>query len=425
MSIRQVHLLQTRRFLPLFVTQFLGAFNDNMVKNAFVILITYRLAEIMGLNAQILVTLVAGLYILPFFLFSATAGQLADKYEKSHLICLIKLAEVLIMLLAALGFYLQSIAMLMTVLFALGVHAAFFGPLKYAILPDQLHEDELLAGNGLIEAGTFIAILIGTIAGGVLILRAHGSLVVSMIGLFAALVGWFSSYFVPVTSVNNPGLCLSFNFVRATYNNLCYARQQKAVFLAILGISWFWLVGATFLAELAVFAKDILHANQSVVTFFLTLFSVGLAIGSLLCNSLLQGRVHTKYVPMAALGLMLLTLDLCWAASTAITSTGNLIGLSVFLHTFQGWRITLDLLILAICGGVYTVPLYALMLQRSEKAHRACVIGSNNIMNALFMVLSAMMTLLMLKGGFSVTDVFLIVGLGNGAVALYLSKLRA
>jgi len=422
----ELALLHTRRFLPLFITQFLGAFNDNTFKNALVILITYRLAEIDKLNSQILVTLAAGIFILPFFLFSATAGQLADKYEKSRLISIIKFVEILLMLTATIGFYLQNVSLLMLVLFGMGTHSTFFGPLKYAILPEHLQKNELIAGNGLVEAGTFIAILLGTIIGGILILHRYGEYIISAAVCMVAIGGWVSSWFIPKTHDYDSALQVRYNLIKETFRLIQYSRKRKDIFLAIIGISWFWLVGATFLAEFPVLVKDILHANENVVTFFLTLFSIGLALGSLICNRLLKGNIHATYVPWGALGITLFTIDLYFAATRADFSIANTIPFitpSELLQTINGWRITFDLLLIAICGGIYTVPLYAILQYRSEEAHRARVIASNNIMNALFMVIAAIVTLLMLKYGFTVMEVFLSVAIVNIIVVFYLQKL--
>lgn len=424
MKTSQFELLKTRRFLPLFITQFLGAFNDNVFKNALVILITYRIAEVASLNAQILVTLAAGIFILPFFLFSATAGQLADKYEKSRLISIAKFAEILLMIGAVFGFYLQNIPLLMGVLFLLGMQAAFFGPLKYAILPDHLRENELIAGNGLIEAGTFLSILLGTILGGVFILHAAGVYLISGMILFIAAGGFLSSLYIPKTKRRNAKLTVSCNFITETFRVIQYSKERWDIYLSILGISWFWLVGATFLAEFPVFTKDALNANQNVVTFFFATFSIGIGIGSLLCNQLLKGRVHATYVPLGALGISLFTVDLYIAAGHAsLQSSPALLTLGQFLFSLNGWRITLDLLLIAISGGLYTVPLYAILQQRSDEAHRARVIASNNVINALFMVFAAIVTMLLLKLGVSVRRVFLLVAIVNGAVAIYICKL--
>lgn len=419
----QFDLLKTRRFLPLFITQFLGAFNDNTFKNALVILITYKIA-VSSLNAQLLVTAAAGIFILPFFLFSATAGQLADKFEKSRLMAVVKLAEVLVMVLAAFGFHSQNVPMLMLVLFLLGTQAAFFGPVKYAILPNQLAEDELIAGNGLVEAGTFLSILLGTITGGALVLLPYGEYLISVIICILAAAGFVSSLYIPNTLVRNPELKISLNFIRETYRVIQYSKERWDIYLAILGISWFWLVGAVFLAEFPIFTRDILHANENVVTYFIALFSCGIAVGSLFCNRLLRGKVHATYVPLGALGITIFTIDLYIAARHAsLASYAQLLTPLQFLHSFNGWRISLDLLLAAACGGIYTVPLYAMLQANSEASHRARVIASNNVINSLFMVAAALATLVMLNLGFRVNHVFLIIGILNGLVAVFICRL--
>lgn len=425
MSVNQFSLLKSRRFAPLFITQFLGAFNDNVYKNALVMLITYQIASDLGRNSQILVTLAAGLFILPFFLFSATAGQLADKYERSRLISIIKLAEIIIMLLASVGLFFHSTYMLMAVLFFLGVQAAFFGPVKYAILPDLLQENELIAGNGLIEAGTFLSILIGTIIGGVLIMLLWGNHLVSVAICVVSVLGFISSLFIPNTNIKNLSMVLRYNFLYETVRVINYSREHRTIFRCIFGISWFWLVGSIFLAELPVFAKDILHTNEHVVTFFMATFSIGIGIGSLLCNRISNGQINLAYVRLGAIGISIFILDLYFATShVSIFPAGNLMSLTEFLHTFAGWRITVDLILIATSGGLYTVPLYAMLQIRSEVSHRARVIASNNVINALFMVIAAIGTIVMLKAGFTVTDIFLVTAILNSLVAIYIYKLR-
>lgn len=424
MAANQLNLLMTRRFLPLFITQFFGALNNNIFKNALILLITFRIADLVGLNSQLLVAMAAGFFILPFFLFSATAGQLADKYEKSRMISVIKLIEMMLMVLAVIGFYLKSTCFLMFVLFALGVQATFFGPLKYAILPEHLHENELIAGNGLIEAGTFISILLGTILGGALILQKNGEYVISAIIMLVALAGWCSSLFIPRTNTHQAELKINYNFISETKNLLIYSKQIRDIFLCILGISWFWLFGATFLSELPVFAKDTLHAHQSVVILFLAIFSIGLAIGSVICNKLLNGKIHVTYVPFGILGMSIFTIDLYFSAGhILIGSVNSLMGTYQFLCSINGWRIAIDLLLIAIFGGLYTVPLYAMMQNRSTPSHRARVIAVNNVVNALFMVIAAVATAVMIKFGFTVLDIFLTIAICNGLVAVYVCNL--
>ncbi len=424
MQPNQSHLLKTRRFLPLFLTQFLGAFNDNVYKNALVILITYSVAEKAGLNAQVLVTLAAGIFILPFFLFSATAGQLADKHDKAKLIRIIKAVEIVLMLAAAVGFYLQSVAFLMTVLFLMGTQSSFFGPIKYGILPDQLHEDELIGGNALIEAGTFVAILIGTILGGLLILAEGGITWVSGMVIGVAVIGWISSLSIPSTGAAAPDITVRYNVFTETYKIIGHIRENKVVFRSILGISWFWLFGASFLSQFPTYGKDVIGGNEQVVTLFLTVFSIGIGVGSLLCNKLLKGEIAATYVPLGVLGMTLFTVDLYFASSHSVTASGGeLMGVSAFLGAFSSWRVLFDLFGISVCGGIYIVPLYSLMQSRSEKEYRSRTIAGNNVMNALFMVVSALWITWMLTRDFTVTEVFLTLAVVNGLVSIYICSL--
>ncbi len=424
MSHSQFTLLGTRRFLPLFLTQTLGAFNDNVFKNALVILITYSLASKQGLNAQLMVTAAAGIFILPFFLFSATAGQLSDKYDKARLIRLIKIAEIFLMIGTAIGFYLQSVSFLMIMLFLMGTQSTFFGPLKYAILPDHLHKDELIGGNGLIEAATFLAILLGTVVGGVFILIQGGVHIISICILLVALAGWYSSRFIPSTEPAMPLLRVNANFLTETWKIIRYTAGYRDIFLAILAISWFWLVGATFLAQVPTFGKDVLGGNQNLVTLLLLVFSVGIGVGSLLCNRMLKGVVNATYVPLGALGITVFAVDLYFASRHAQPAAGAaLIGAAEFLTTFNGWRILVDILLLAIAGGIYVVPLNAIVQERSDEEHRSRNIAAVNIINSLFMVISALGTAAMLTAGFSVPEVFLSVAIVNAGVAFYITRL--
>ncbi len=411
MNTNTFHLLKTSRFLPLFITQFFGAFNDNVFKNAMAILMVYRLANTVHMNSETLVMLAGAIFIIPFFLFSSLAGQLADKYEKSRLIAIIKLIEIILMLIAACSFYTANLYLMFFVLWMLGMHSTFFGPLKYAILPDQLHENELVAGNGLIEAGTFLAILIGTMIGSGFILHMHGTLLISSLLLLVALGGWISSFYIPVSSNYNSTIKINFNILHGTWRLMVYATQRKDIFLSILGISWFWLFGSVFLLALPVFVKDSLHAGATIVTLFLTLFSVGLGIGAILCNKLVKGKVDTRYVPLGVLGVSIFTIDLYFASHYPFAS-------------INGWRLSLDLLLMAICGGIYTVPLYGLMQQRSELSHRSRVIASNNILNALFMVMGALAATALGKMGLSVSQILLAMAIVNLLVAIGLSFRR-
>lgn len=419
----QFSLLRTRRFLPLFLVQFLGAFNDNIFKNALVILITYQIVSSSALQTQLAVTFAAGIFILPFFLFSAMAGQLADKFSKSRLIIIIKFCEIIFMLLAALGFYLQNVSLLMTTLFLMGTHSTFFGPIKYAILPDLLRENELIGGNALIEAGTFLAILLGTILGGILVLLHAGTVIVSVMAITVAITGFLFSFFVLSTMPPQPALKINFNIFQETFRIVKQSREEKTVFRSILGISWFWLVGATFLSQIPNFTKDILGANNYVVTLFLVIFSVGVATGSLICNRLLKGEISAKYVPAGILAMTAFIIDMYFASSYVVKNSGEIIGIAEFLTSPNHWRILFDMFFMAVSSGVYIVPLYVIMQTRTAQQHRARTIACNNILNALFMVMSVVGVMLLLSFNLTIAHVFLVLGIANAFAAAYVCKL--
>ena len=423
MASGQLYLLGQRRLLPLFVTQFLGALNDNVFKNALVMLITYQVASESGHDSQILVTLAAGVFILPFFLFSAMAGQLADQMEKALLIRRIKMAEVVVMLLGAIGIWLLNVWFLLFILFLMGSQSAFFGPVKYAIFPDHLRQDELIGGNALVEAGTFLAILLGTIAGGLTVLSQHGTLIIAFAVVLLAVSGWLASRKIPPAPAVDPSVVIDINIFRETWRIMQRTVAQRDVFLSILGISWFWLVGATYLTQFPTLAKVVVGGNEEVVTLFLAVFSIGIGVGSLLCNRLLVGEISARFVPMAAFGMALFALDLVYAAHHLVPMQGALLGVGAFLQSAANWRILVDLLLMAISGGIYIVPLYSIMQMRSPEQVRSRIIAGNNIMNALFMVVSAVITLVMFNAGFKVTDVFLVMAVANILVALYICKL--
>lgn len=423
MEHNQFHLLKLKRFLPLFVTQFLGAMNDNLFKQALIMLITFRLAHQLSMDAAIMVTIAGGIFILPFFLFSAMAGQIADRFEKSRSIRLIKLFEILIMALAAIGFYTAQPYYLLGVLFLMGTQSAFFGPLKYSILPSHLHQDELIGGNALIEGGTFLAILIGTIAGGLIILTDNGVALISVGILALALLGWGSSFMIPRSQAAAPDLKISANILGQTWRMMRLAAEKRAIYLSILGISWFWLLGATFLAQFPSYTKNILGADQTVVTLFMAIFSIGIGIGSLWCNKLLKGEISAKFVPFGALGLTFFTLDLYFASQSMTVSTSQLLGLSAFMQNPMSWRILVDLLGIAVSGGIYSVPLYAILQHDSDNENRSRIIAANNILNALFIVVGAGVAAGLLSAGWSITQLFLAMAIVNLLVAFYIIKL--
>jgi len=414
-----MHFFFAKRFLPLFITQFLGAFNDNFFKNALVVLITYRLAAESGMNSAMLVAAAAAIFILPYFLFSALSGQLADKIERTRIARAVKIAEIILMILASIGFYIGNIWFLLAVLFGMGVHSTFFGPIKYALLPQHLSKGELLPGNAAIEAGTFLSILLGTIAGGLLILQPNGDLLVTALLLLIAVIGLFSAMKIPTAPAPEPGLKIRYNLFTETAKLIKSARTDKPVFRAILGISWFWFIGATFLAQFPVYAKESLNADASVVTFFLTVFSIGIGIGSFLCNALAKGQVTLRYGFWALIGLSIFAFDLSLAsAHPHIMANDDLINLKTFLQYKEHWRILVDLLGVAICGGVYIVPLYAFLQHKGDVSRMARLIAANNVMNALYMVSSAILLMVLAAIHLPIPQIFLVVAGLNLLIAL-------
>ena len=418
----QFALLKTRRFAPFFVTQFLGAFNDNLYKNALIVLLTFHAASWTTLKPEVLSNLAAGIFILPFFLFSATAGQLADKFDKARLARLVKVLEMVIMAVAGLGFFMQSLNLLLGALFLLGLHSTLFGPVKYAILPQHLREDELVGGNALIESGTFVAILIGTLAGGLLAGAGGHPAWVAMAGFSVAAAGYLSSWWIPVAPAPAPDLKVNFNLFSETWNNIGFARRERVVFLAILGISWFWLYGALFLAQFPVFAKSILGGNETSVTLLLAIFTVGIGLGSMLCERLSGKYVEIGLVPFGSIGLTLFGIDLYFASPTALPTDAPL-GMLQLLTQPGNWRVFFDLFALGVFGGFFIVPLYVLIQLRSAPEHRARIIAANNILNALFMVVGSLAAAGLLGQGVTIPELFGMAALCNALVAIYIYSL--
>ena len=423
MTVKAPHLLKTRRFLPLFITQFLGAMNDNIIKQALIVMIIFSLLDSSDMDPGILVTIAAGIFILPFFLFSATAGQIADKFEKSASIQRIKFVEILIMATACFGFYLSNTWFLILVLFLMGTQSSFFGPLKYGILPNHLKEGELLAGNALIEAGTFLAILIGTIIGGLLIVIENGVVIISTILFLIALVGWTASRSIPTAAAADPNLKINYNILQEIGRMVGRARQTRTVFLSIIGISWFWVVGATFLSQFPNYSKTLLGGNASVVTLFMIVFSVGIGIGSYGCTKLLKGVISAKYVPLSAFALSAFITDLYFVSVNLSPPPDVLITVSDFLSSPRNLRILFDLVGISICGGLYTVPLYAILQNDSDPTKRSRIIAANNLLNALFMVFGAVVATGMLALDYTIPEVFLLLAIANCFIALYIMRL--
>jgi len=411
-------LLRTRRFLPLFVTQFLGALNDNVLKNALVVLLTFQAANWTTIRPELLANLAAGIFILPFFLFSATAGQLADKYDKARLARLVKLLEIVIVLIGGVGFTLRSIEVLFVALFLLGLHSTLFGPIKYAILPQHLREDELVGGNALIEAGTFVAILLGTLLGGLLAGGTAATTWITAVGLVIAVAGYLAARGIPAAVPPAPTLAINPNPLTETWRNLNFARENRTVFLSIMGISWFWLYGALFLTQFPAYTRNVLGGDETAVTLLLATFTFGIGAGSMLCAKLSAGQVELGLVPLGSIGLTLFGIDLALASPAA--PLGQTLGALALLNLAATWRILFDLLMLGLFGGLFIVPLYALVQQRSHPQHRARIIAANNIFNALFMVVGALSAAGLLAAGLTIPLLFGVAALCNAAVALFI-----
>ena len=421
-SQRQFALLRERRFAPFFWTQFVGAANDNVFKNAFVVFVTFAAADTLAVDAGMTVNLIGAVFILPFMLFSATSGQLADKYEKSRLIRLIKLFEVAIMGIGLAGFLQSSVALLFAALALLGVHSTLFGPVKYAILPQHLALDELVGGNGLVEMGTFVAILLGTIAGGLVVgVQPGGPLLAGGLTIVIAVGGWLASRRIPVTPAVAPALVIRWNPLTETLRNLQVARENRVVWRSMLGISWFWFYGAIYLAQLPAFARDVLGGDEHVFTLLLALFSIGIGVGSLMCERLSGRKVEVGLVPFGSIGLTVFGVDV-WLATRSMGATGTG-GVAEFLALGASWRVVVDIILLGVFGGFYTVPLYALIQARSPPSHRSRIIAANNILNALFIIASAALAIALLRSGVSVPQLFLAVGVLNALVAAYIYTL--
>lgn len=422
----QIQLLKERRFFPLFWTQFSAAFNDNFLKNAMIILITFKAANVAGIAPAEMVSVAGGIFILPFFLFSATAGQLADKYEKSRLIRIIKAAEIAIMVLATVGFLTEHFVFLLIVLFLMGLHSTFFGPLKFSILPQCLSEHELVGGNALIEAGTFLSILIGTIAGGVLIaIPKWGPILVSTILIVIGIIGFLTSVLIPKADPVAPDLKIQWNPITPTWSILKDTSKNGTVFRSILGISWFWFLGGAMLSLFPPYCKEVLKSDESVITLFLACFSVGIGVGALFCEKLSRRRIELGLVPLGSIGMSLFCVDLYFAGRPEVVLTHLAPNFTAwdFVQNIQGLHVLSDLLLLAIFSGFYIVPLNALIQDRSEPSHRSRVIAGNNILNALFMVTTAIMLVVLMKLGFTIPHIFLVLAGLNGLVAVYIYTL--
>ena len=414
----QSRLLTQRRFLPYFLTQAFGAFNDNIYKNVLLILIAFAAPGTLPVDSDLIINLAAGLFILPFFLFSATAGVITDKYDKANIMRVVKMAEIIIMTLAAIAFISENYLMLLILLFLMGTQSAFFGPAKYALLPQQLKKEELVSGNALVETGTFLAILIGTLLAGVIANQEHATYIAAISVVSFAVIGYLCSQGIPSAKPSNPDLVFKWQPVKQTRKTLAIARKDKTIFQCIMGISWFWFLGACYLTQFPNFAKLHLGGNAASVSFLLTLFSIGIAIGSLLCDRLSGHRIEPGIVPLGSMGITLFGAGLMFSTPSTLPETQPILEFVTDPHLLG---VFVCLTMLGVSGGIFIVPLYAMMQHRAKEKERAQVIAANNIWNAIFMVVSAISGIVVLSVlEFTIPQFFLILSVLNLVVVVYI-----
>lgn len=405
-----IYLLKTRRFAPLFGTQFLGAFNDNLFKNTLAVLLTFQAAEWTSLSSALLAPLIGAVFILPFFLFSGVAGELADKYDKARIARIVKVWEIFLMVIATVGFATHSFTTLLIVVFGMGMHSTLFGPIKYSIIPQHMGENELISANALVESGTFAAILLGTLMGGIVSGIPNGGVIAGIAAIGVALIGYAFSRYIPSAPSLSPQMPFSLNLFAQTFNTLRLAYQNRIVFLAILAISWFWLYGALLLSQFPSFVQTVLMGDETTVTILLSLFTVGIGAGSILCERLSHHSIRPSLVVVGAIGMGLSGIDFALTAQH-FTVVGEINANPQFFH------ILFDLTLIGVFGGLYSVPLYALMQRRSEAHSRSRIIAANNILNALFMVSGAIVTMILLEGGWNIPDILLMIAVATLFVA--------
>jgi 1-acyl-sn-glycerol-3-phosphate acyltransferase len=422
MSLNYKMLTSDRMFTPLFWTQFFGAMNDNILKNSLIFMITFNEIQVWGMGGQTLVAFSGALFILPFFLFSAVSGQISDGIQKAVVMRLVKIWEVLLMIIAACGFYFHSYSLLMVVLMMMGLHSTFFGPVKYAIIPDLVPEEKLVAANAYIEMGTFVAILLGTIIGSSAAKHTSAEFLIMGVLLFVACAGLVASLYQKNVPISNPELKFEWNPLRPTFRIIKESTQNTALFNSILGISWFWFLGAAILTILPVYVRALLSGSESVALLFLITFTVGVGVGSLLCETLSFDRIEIGLVPLGSMGMSLMMFFLYWIRPSWVVSKTSveLLSWTQFLALPEGRQIFVCLLLFSVFAGIYIVPLFALVQQRSDKKVRSQMIASNNIINSLFMVVSMGFIMLLTSLGANSYHLFLIYALMNLAVAIYI-----
>ncbi|MGI5309140.1 MFS transporter [Rheinheimera sp. WS51] len=411
-------IMVSKRFLPFFLTQALGAFNDNVFKNALMLMLAFTAANALPWPTDVTMNLAAGLFILPFLLFSATAGALADASCKTRLIRRLKLIEIALMLAAAAAFYFQQYLLLLGLLFLMGSQSAFFGPVKYAILPQLLSDKELLAGNAWVEMGTFVAILLGTVVGGLIVGFTQAPLWVAAVIILFSVLGYLASRHIPDVGKVTAAQPFQFSPWQQTKTAISISYSNRNLYLSIMAISWFWFLGASYLTQFPNYTKTVLGGDNTVVTALLVAFSMGVGIGSMLCERLSGDKVELGIVPIGSAGLTLFGIAL-YISSPSQAPT-SLVNLSQFFATAHGWWLLIDLSLIGVFGGLFIVPLYALLQQRAQSNQRARVIAANNIFNALFMVASAVAGIFFLSVlQISISEYFLILAIMNFVVAFY------
>ncbi len=417
----QFSLLKEQRYRPYFFTQFLGAFNDNVFKTALITLVAFQAAKLTDISGTMLATILPGLFILPFFLFSATAGQIADRLEKSYLIRILKLAEIGVMILASLGFLMHNLTLLITSLFLMGTHSTLFGPVKFGYLPQHLNERELIGGNGLIEMATFIAILAGQILGAWLIMQSGYAAWTSIAITAIATLGFLTSRGIPKTPASDASIKVSWNPVTQTYKSLSRLWSEQNLWLAAIAVSWFWFYGATLLAQFPNLAKSVLSGDESVFICLLVVFSIGVGIGSLLCEKISKGKNSLGLMMIGAIGLVLFGLDFYLSANQQLlTESATIKTYGLFLSELSNWRVLADIALIGLSGGFYIVPLYVLIQTECDNNKLSRIIAANNILNALFMVVSAGFSAWLLGAGHSIPQLFLYTAALTVVVVVYL-----
>lgn len=420
MNSSATYLFQDRRFLPTFLVQACGTLNDCIIKNALIILLTYKISNQTGIvGSQFLVLLANAIFILPFVIFASIAGQVADRYERTFIVKIIKFCELWIILLSIYGFHTTNLVVLFVCLFLLGLHSTFFGPIKYSLLPDHLKKSELLSANGFVEAGTFISILIGTILGGCY--NANSTLLLSL-SIVISIIGYITSYFIPKSCNTNLDIRINYNIIQESITLIQYAKSKKQVYFSILGISWFWFIGAGILAQMPALAKEVFYSNENVANLFIAMFSIGVGFGSFLCTKIFKNEITVQYVFLASLGISVFGIDLFFASKTSATyfDTQNLQGILPFLSIKTNWRIIFDLFGISAISGIYVVPLYTVMQYFSSPTHRSRIVAANNLINSIFTIGSTLILSMLFNWGYTVASVILMLSLLNIVVAFYI-----